>query len=433
MPRRSRQTRAPAAKRWKRSGGRLVRDAPPAPPVTPAAVAEALPDADAASEARGFELLGAAPRAAVLGPSATPAAPAAPAAPSTGPSLNPFALPEDVVRRIMAYIAAEADPRPALRIAATSRVAPRLIQRACLTHLNTSIVDASRGLDLLRTYARARAQLLSIDISVGEREGLLLLRWLFETCDTSRLERVRVKLFAGTPMALVSAHVLGDGIIDVEHDAFRMPTEEELPQMLAWTPDASSLAVCPSVRSFKLVGNFTWYLGGDSSLAMFAELLELPVLMPNLADMTLSIRMEDRDSNAAFLAQIPQLPNLERLCLMGMGARVTVRSSSVRVIDMRACGKHLWLDRIDCPNLEELHVVDRRYGNGVRRRSSAPADSHDGLKWDEGAVRRFLPGDWNETPVSAKIVPAAGNDWVSPPLFRSPAIPITLPPNTTVH
>lgn len=73
--------------------------------------------------------------------------------------------------------------------------------------------------------------------------------------------------------------------------------------------------------------------------------------------------------DADALSQI--IPSLQNLHTLNLGARgypqMSLRSSSLRVLDIRGAAKLFCLSHIDCPNLTEFHCNNGFYGNGVRR------------------------------------------------------------------
>ena len=126
-------------------------------------------------------------------------------------------------------------------------------------------------------------------------------------------------------------------------------------------------------------------------------------------------------------ALLRRLPRLHTLHLDGGdGARISIASPSLRVIDLSrsgfASGKHCFIHSVACPMLTDLHVRDTSFGSGIRRvvpltAEMAEEDDYDlsmvgrpVLKWDEKSR-----GDrWSAIGEGAVSVPAAGNTWVAP-------------------
>ena len=191
-------------------------------------------------------------------------------------------LPDDIAKRVSAFVAPPARPAAALRVAATDSAFRNLVHRCCLEHLNTCTVDdVSHALELMRAYSRARAPLISLTVHLGSEE-LQMLRWLLETCDTTQLMRVRIVVPKNCPPFMnLLAHSLGrpSGPIDVDADTFRVPTMLDFNRIVAWRPDPTYRPVLRSLRSLALVGC------GDEALAQMGSVLrhlvELQLTVPN--------------------------------------------------------------------------------------------------------------------------------------------------------
>ena len=114
-------------------------------------------------------------------------------------------------------------------------------------------------------------------------------------------------------------------------------------------------------------------------------------------------------------ALLRRLPRLHTLHLDGGdGARISIASPSLRVIDLSrsgfASGKHCFIHSVACPMLTDLYVRSSGYGTGIRRVVGLE------LNWDEGSRvtgGRWEANVWSEIPYYF-TVPAAGNTWVAP-------------------
>ena len=344
-------------------------------------------------------------------------------------------LPDDIAKRVFAFVAPSADPVPFLRILATDSAVRGLVNRCCLEHLNTCAVDTADGIMLMRAFARARAPLRSLTIHLGSDE-LPMLRWLLETCDTTNLARVRicvsrnVRSMLLSSEALVHGHPDADGIIDMEADAFEVPTMDDFRRIVAWTPDPTLHPAVSALRSLTLVSC------GDDVLRLFGA-SDGSCELPNVRTLRMTLpRAKSRyiwDSERETSVYLPadvndfallrQLPRLHTLHLDGGdGARISIGSPSLRVIDLSrsgfASGKHCFIHSVACPMLTDLHVRDTSFGSGIRRVVPLTAeDDYDlsmvgrpVLKWDEKSR-----GDrWSAIGEGAVSVPAAGNTWVAP-------------------
>ena len=349
-------------------------------------------------------------------------------------------LPDDIAKRVFAFVAPSADPVPFLRILATDSAVRGLVNRCCLEHLNTCAVDTADGILLMRAFARARAPLRSLTIHLGSDE-VPMLRWLLETCDTTNLARVRicvsrnVRSMLLSSEALVHGHPDADGIIDMEADAFEVPTMDDFRRIVAWTPDPALRPAVSALRSLTLVSC------GDDVLRLFGA-SDRSCDLPNVRTLRMTLpRAKSRyiwDSERETSVYLPadvydfallrRLPRLHTLHLDGGdGARISIASPSLRVIDLSrsgfASGKHCFIHSVACPMLTDLHVRDTSFGSGIRRvvpltAEMAEEDDYDlsmvgrpVLKWDEKSRENRWRAARGEGAVS---VPAAGNTWVAP-------------------
>ena len=370
-------------------------------------------------------------------------------------------LPDDIAKRVFAFVAPPADPVPFLRILATDSAVRGLVNRCCLEHLNTCAVDTADGILLMRAFARARAPLRSLTIHLGSDE-VPMLRWLLETCDTTNLSRVRISVSRHvrsmllSSEALVHGHPDADGIIDMEADAFEVPTMDDFRRTVAWTPDPTLRPAVSALRSLTLVSC------GDHVLRLFGA-SDGSCELPNVRTLRMTVPQRERryrlDAETGLLVHLPsevndfallrRLPRLHTLHLDGGDdTRNSIASQSLRVLDLSragfAAGKHCFIHSVACPMLTDLHVRDTSFGSGIRRvvpltAEMAEEDDYDlsmvgrpVLKWDEKSR-----GDrWSAIGEGAVSVPAAGNTWVAPHhedresgSFRV----IPLPATCTVH
>jgi hypothetical protein len=343
-------------------------------------------------------------------------------------------LPDDIAKRVFAFVAPSADPVAFLRILATDSAVRGLVNRCCLEHLNTCAVDAADGILLMRAFARARAPLRSLTIHLGSDE-VPMLRWLLETCDTTNLARVRISVSRQvrsmllSSEALVHGHPDADGIIDIETDAFEVPTMDDFRRIVAWTPDPTLRPAVSALRSLTLVSC------ADDVLRLFGA-SDGSCELPNVRTLRMTLpqarirRVRDSERGTRFVpaevndfALLRRLPRLHTLHLNGCDyTRISIASPSLRLLDLSRAGKHCFIHSVACPMLTDLHVRDTGYGTGIRRVVPLTAEvaeewNYDDLsrvgqpviKWDEKSREyRWRAGE------GAVSVPAAGNTWVAP-------------------
>ena len=346
-------------------------------------------------------------------------------------------LPDDIAKRVFAFVAPPADPVPFLRILATDSAVRGLVNRCCLEHLNTCAVDAADGILLMRAFARARAPLRSLTVHLGSDE-VPMLRWLLETCDTANLSRVRISVSRQARSMLLSSeafvhgHTGADGIIDVEADAFEVPTMDDFRRTVAWTPDPTLRPAVSALRSLTLVSC------ADDVLRLFGA-SDGSCELPNVRTLRMTLPQTERryrwDAATGLSVELPsvvndfallrRLPRLHTLHLNGCAdTRISIASPSLRVLDLSRAGKHCFIHSVACPMLTDLHVRDTDYGTGIRRMVPLTAEMaeewnylYDDLsmvgqpviKWAEKSREyRWRAG------VGVVSVPAAGSTWVAP-------------------
>ena len=138
------------------------------------------------------------------------------------------ALPSDVAPQVFDFLS----PCDAIRVAATASDAVDIV-RPSLEHLNTCAVDVTQSLNLMRSFVRVRAPLRSLTIHLGSQE-VPMLRWLLETCDVTKLSKMRVKVCHGVPLLNLGAHLqlerTGTKAIDLTTNRlFEQPTLRDFP------------------------------------------------------------------------------------------------------------------------------------------------------------------------------------------------------------
>ena len=352
------------------------------------------------------------------------------------------ALPVDVAPKVFAFLAPGEAIRIAIRVEATDKTA-RSFTRYCFRELNTSAVDVKHGLSLMQAYARRRAPLVSLTVHLGAAE-LPMLRWLLETCDTTNLSRVRVVVSKHVPEMVLLAHARSreSGVVDIDADAFEVPTMDDFHRLVAWTPNPGPLALS-NLRSLRLVSCGAEVL--DQLGDVFENLDELELTVP-------------KDSNRVVeLTLLSRMPRLRLLALRGgVDTCVALESSTVQVINTVHADKALFIVRATCPALRRLHVRDFMFGNGARRTYRPPPRELQKLRADRtiepDAVEAIKiaedrpapphlqnPGQIEEYCRSLVVkVPVAGNTWVVPNTTRnfnmiSLSKPASLPETCTVH
>ena len=373
-------------------------------------------------------------------------------------------LPDDIAKRVFAFVAPPADPVPFLRILATDSAVRGLVNRCCLEHLNTCAVDTADGILLMRAFARARAPLRTLTIHLGSDE-VPMLRWLLETCDMTNLARVRisvsrhVRTMLLSSEAMVHGHPDADGIIDLEADAFEVPTMDDFRRIVAWTPEPTLRPAVSALRSLTLVSC------ADEVLRLFGA-SDGSCELPNVRTLRMTLpRAKSRyiwDSERETSVYLPadvndfallrRLPRLHTLHLDGCaGARISIASPSLRVLDLSRAAKHCFIHSVACPTLTDLHVQDFGYGTGIRRLVPLTAEmAEEGEWWHRGRLMDPDPSmvdqpviKWEEGDYDGPVVavPAAGSTWVAP---HSDDLPrdhlesdrfriISLPAACTVH
>ena len=352
------------------------------------------------------------------------------------------ALPVDVAPKIFAFLAPGEAIRVAIRVEATDKTA-RSFTRYCFRELNTSAVDVKHGLSLMQAYARRRAPLVSLTVHLGAAE-LPMLRWLLETCDTTNLSRVRVVVSKHVPEMVLLAHARSreSGVVDIDADAFEVPTMDDFHRLVAWTPNPGPLALS-NLRSLRLVSC------GAEVLDQFGDVFK------NLDELELTV---PRDRHRVVeLTVLSRMPRLRLLALRGgVDTCVALESSTVQVINTVHADKALFIVRATCPALRRLHVRDFMFGNGARRTYRPPPRELQKLRADRtiepDAVEAIKiaedrpapphlqnPGQIEEYCRSLVVkVPVAGNTWVVPNTTRnfnmiSLSKPASLPETCTVH
>ena len=351
------------------------------------------------------------------------------------------ALPVDVAPKVFAFFAPDEAIHVAIRVEATDKTA-RSFTRYCFRELNTCAVDVKHGLSLMQAYARRRAPLVSLTVHLGASE-LPMLRWLLETCDTTTLSRVRVVVSKRVPEMLLLAHARSreSGVVDIDADAFEVPTMDDFRRIVAWTPNPGPLALS-NLRCLRLVSCGAKVL--DQLGDVFENLDELELTVPKARNRVVELTVLSR------------MPRLRLLALRGgIDTCVALESSTVQVINTVHADKALFIVRATCPALRRLHVRDFEFGNGARRTYRPPPEELQQLGLEPEELQRGEaikmaedrpapphlqnPGQIAEYCRSLVVkVPVAGNTWVVPNTKRnfnmiSLSKPASLPETCTVH
>jgi hypothetical protein len=354
------------------------------------------------------------------------------------------ALPADVAPQVFDFLS----PCDAMRVAATASDAVD-IARSGLEHLNTCAVDVTQSLNLMRSFVRVRAQLRSLTIHLGSQE-VPMLRWLLESCDVTKLSRMRVKVCHGVPLLNLGAHLqlerTGTKVIDVtRQNDFPAPTLHDFHRLVSWTPaPRRRRPALQALRSLAVVA------GDDEVLMQLGDALQ------SVEELKVTLPFTNRPARFPLTSQLPQLRTLK--LSGGAGCDVSIESPSLRVIDLRSAAKHCFLRQLDCPSLTHLRVRNSDYGNGVRRMSREviqmdepdPSPPPHVVGWQDeldhlesisanpdGRIWELI-GLINQHRWHGRVVvsvPAAGNAWFMPDRRNThlPAARVTLPPACTVH
>ncbi len=353
------------------------------------------------------------------------------------------ALPAEVAAQVFDFLS----PRDAMRVAATASDAVDIV-RPSLEHLNTCAVDVTQSLNLMRSFVRVRAPLRSLTIHLGSQE-VPMLRWLLESCDVTKLSRMRVKVCHGVPLLNLGAHLqlerTGTKAIDLTTNRlFERPTLRDFHRLVSWTPAARRRR--PALHALRSLA----VVAGDDKV-----LMQLGDALQSVEELQVTLPFTNRPARFPLARQLPRLRTLK--LSGGAGCDVSIESPSLRVIDLRSAAKHCFLRQLDCPSLTHLRVRNSDYGNGVRRMSreviqmdepdpsppphvvgwqdeldrlqSTPSGLNDGRIWE---LHRLISTHRWRVAVS---VPAVGNAWFMPDRrnTRLPAARVTLPPACAVH
>ena len=353
------------------------------------------------------------------------------------------ALPAEVAAQVFDFLS----PCDAIRVAATASDAVDIV-RPSLEHLNTCAVDVTQSLNLMRSFVRVRAPLRSLTIHLGSQE-VPMLRWLLETCDVTKLSKMRVKVCHGVPLLNLGAHLqlerTGTKAIDLTTNRlFERPTLQDFHRLVSWTPAARRRR--PALHALRSLA----VVAGDDKV-----LMQLGDALQSVEELQVTLPFTNRPARFPLARQLPRLRTLK--LSGGAGCDVSIESPSLRVIDLRSAAKHCFLRQLDCPSLTHLRVRNSDYGNGVRRMSreviqmdepdpsppphvvgwqdelerlqSTPSGLDDGRIWE---LHRLISTHRWRVAVS---VPAVGNAWFMPDRRNThlPAARVALPPDCTVH
>ena len=354
------------------------------------------------------------------------------------------ALPAEVAAQVFDFLS----PRDAMRVAATASDAVDIV-RPSLEHLNTCAVDVTQSLNLMRSFVRVRAPLRSLTVHLGSQE-VPMLRWLLESCDVTKLSKMRVKVCHGVPLLNLGAHLqlerTGTKAIDLTTNRlFEQPTLRDFHRLVSWTPAARRRR--PALHALRSLA----VMAGDDEV-----LMQLGDALQSVEELQVTLPFSNRPARFPLARQLPRLRTLK--LSGGAGCDVSIESPSLRVIDLRSAAKHCFLRQLDCPSLTHLRVRNSGYGNGVRRMSREviqmdepdPSPPPHVVGWQDeldhlesisanpdGRIWELI-GLINQHRWHGRVVvsvPAAGNAWFMPDRrnTRLPAARVTLPPACTVH
>ena len=338
------------------------------------------------------------------------------------------ALPVDVAPKVFAFLAPGEAIRIAIRVEATDKTA-RSFTRYCFRELNTCAVDVKHGLSLMQAYARRRAPLVSLTVHLGAAE-LPMLRWALETCDTTNLSRVRVVVSKHVPEMLLLAHARSreSGVVDIDADAFEVPTMDDFRRIVAWTPDPTLRPAVSALRSLTLVSC------ADDVLRLFGA-SDGSCELPNVRTLRLTLPQRESyrwDSETGQTVELPsvvndfallrRLPRLHTLHLNGCAdTRISIASPTLRVLDLARAGKHCFIHSVSCPMLTDIYVRDSSYGSGIRRVVPLTVGMAEHVGQYEGSCIGDPVIKWAEKSRGNRwgagggvvSVPAAGNTWAA--------------------
>jgi hypothetical protein len=279
-----------------------------------------------------------------------------------------------------------------------------------------------------------------------------MLRWLLESCDVTKLSKMRVKVCHGVPLLNLGAHLqlerTGTKVIDVtRQNDFPAPTLQDFHRLVSWTPaPRRRRPALHALRSLAVVA------GDDEVLMQLGDALQ------SVEELQVTLPFTNRPARFPLARQLPRLRTLK--LSGGAGCQVSIESPSLRVIDLRSTSKHCFLRQLDCPSLTHLRVRNSDYGNGIRRlvdhrdidpttrevvqmHEPDPSPPPQVLEWrDELAHLLNVPTqrayELRQLIRRHRVVvsvPAAGSTWVAPDRrnTRLPAARVTLPPACAVH
>lgn len=296
-----------------------------------------------------------------------------------------------------------------------------------------------------------------------------MLRWLLETCDVTKLSKMRVKVCHGVPLLNLGAHLqlerTGTKAIDLTTNRlFERPTLQDFHRLVSWTPAARRRR--PALHALRSLA----VVAGDDKV-----LMQLGDALQSVEELQVTLPFTNRPARFPLARQLPRLRTLK--LSGGAGCDVSIESPSLRVIDLRSAAKHCFLRQLDCPSLTHLRVRNSGYGNGVRRMWTPPPEELQEIvdDWDIDPTTREVvqmhepdpsppphvvgwqdeldrlqstPSGLNDGRIwelhrlisthrwrVAVSVPAVGNAWFMPDRRNThlPAARVALPPDCTVH
>mmetsp|Transcript_30383 Transcript_30383/g.97951 ORF Transcript_30383/g.97951 Transcript_30383/m.97951 type:complete len:403 (-) Transcript_30383:376-1584(-) len=375
-------------------------------------------------------------------------------------------LPSEVLDHLLAYVCRDF---MLLKISRTCKDMQKLVDERLKVLDATEVYvpqDDTNGapLALMKAFVRAEAKITSLAAVTSASEAELVLSWLFEKLDVSKLEKLSLEdsdsfmplctpknwplkvgeYGPGKERIVVRKALEGfdptprptaDLLISTKHTLKELALDVDLIR----GPESffSVLEKMTNLKKLHLIVPFNLGLSGKrrrglsldalgrdmtASLFALARLTGVVERMANLAEFKLT-RCPDasREHGGA-------LSGFSALC---DGTAVNLESKSLKIIDVSEAAQVLLV--CDCPNLTDLYVKDGNKGSGVRR-----CDDDGNLVFDEELKQRgSAPPFYLNTRYGVQRH-AKDHTWypIHSALLRSrqptgPAVP--LPPHCTVH
>uniref|UniRef100_A0A7S3JW76 Uncharacterized protein n=1 Tax=Aureoumbra lagunensis TaxID=44058 RepID=A0A7S3JW76_9STRA len=250
------------------------------------------------------------------------------------------------------------------------------ICRFCLKEIDTSTIDFHKSLGILRTLVKLNDSFESLTFRSNWKEFLLILYWLQSRNITSKLKKLRVlyEQYNGLlqTWSVVHDHHRRDNTIDLTDEAvvLKTPTDTTSTDFLQFMENNQEL-----VRSKKLQVYFDfpalYHLKFPFPLTR--EICSSIISLTFLHTLELNIwkSQENRAQNnfpdaTQLIDQLKFLRILRLTQSTYSSGLILIKSNSVEIIDLCQAGKGISI-RLDTPKLQELHISDNIYGNGIRR------------------------------------------------------------------